>query len=612
MPSVHRTGDRMSTWKSRVADPRLIGSTIVVLALIVPAWLIAIGQSSTTGDIALIELRTRDVFSLHPPTVGAYSRYGWSHPGPAQFYIFALPYYLFGSSAIAFRVTALLFNASVLAVIAWMLSRRGTPALVAGLAATTLLVWGMVPLAMADGWNVTVAMLPFGLTIVAAWCALCGDRWSLSIAWASYLFVVQAHIGFGIVLTPLMAVTTGYLVLIAARTSTFPWRRLQLGVLAVIVAFGPVLFDVAVNWPGNLGRLAKWSVTNTEPSVGFGDALRLIGRTSSLSFPISPQVPGSFLLAVGVVQTGLLPGIAIVGLIIASIACVRYGWSQLAWLCSIILAGWVAAVIAAASIARPLFTWLVDWLQPLGWLTWAALALVMIRGIQHRLDDSTSTVLTGSTVRRMAAVLAVIVLCIGAIDSVSENRAEADRSADVTTHQLADSVDRAVSTGTISLRYEGTALNIGSMMAGIANDLIGRGRVICVDREFANRYGDHRVCPSDTTSPLAANDSSITDILIRGELTAAAPPTGGVMIGLVDPLTPEQRRDADDLTARLTEVLMTNGLDDQVHLLYTSLIGLVLTDNPPPAVAAVTPQIRRLETLRMTQATRYALYLMQP
>jgi hypothetical protein len=45
------------------------------------------------GDQALLELDVRDV-SHHFVLTGAYSRYGWRHPGPLEVYILALPYRL--------------------------------------------------------------------------------------------------------------------------------------------------------------------------------------------------------------------------------------------------------------------------------------------------------------------------------------------------------------------------------------------------------------------------------------------------------------------------------------------------------------------------------------
>src|SRR5215204_1007749 len=186
----------MNAIRGRVSH-RMTGLTVatvaVVLGLVLPIVCIIVSRTDrSTGDIALIELRTRDVLSAHPPLAGAYSRYGWSHPGPLMFYLFAIPYRLLGNDATALRSTVLLFNAAVIVLILWLASRRGVAAWLMVASATVALTWGLLPHSLSDGWNVTVAVLPFLLTLVGCWCALCGDRWALLIAALSFSFVFQA------------------------------------------------------------------------------------------------------------------------------------------------------------------------------------------------------------------------------------------------------------------------------------------------------------------------------------------------------------------------------------------------------------------------------------
>ncbi|HEY4331870.1 MAG TPA: hypothetical protein VGM78_04850, partial [Ilumatobacteraceae bacterium] len=195
---------------------------LVVVACAPVLWAVLTRSDRSSGDIALIELRIRDVFSAHPPLTGAYSRYGWSHPGPELFALFAVPYRLLGNDARALRLTALLFNAVVMLVAGRLLWRRGVAVFTAGLLAMGAVVWGLAPHALSDGWNVTVAVLPFLLTIVACWCALCGDRWAYLAAVCAYSFVFQAHIGFGLVLTPLFIVVSAVLLV--------RWRRGQIAI----------------------------------------------------------------------------------------------------------------------------------------------------------------------------------------------------------------------------------------------------------------------------------------------------------------------------------------------------------------------------------------------
>ena len=62
--------------------------------------------------------------------VGAYSRFGWHHPGPALFYLLAPFYLLGGSTEVALSAGAISINLISLLAVAWALFRASaTPAL---------------------------------------------------------------------------------------------------------------------------------------------------------------------------------------------------------------------------------------------------------------------------------------------------------------------------------------------------------------------------------------------------------------------------------------------------------------------------------------------------
>ena len=305
-----------------------IAIAVTLVAIVTPALVVLLARDDRSiGDIALIELRTRDVLSRDPPLSGVYSRYGWSHPGPLMYYVYAIPYRLFGGDADALRMTALLVNVLVLGALAWLVRRRGRAATVAILGATAALVWGMLPHSLTDGWNVTIAILPMMLALVGCWCALCKDRFGLAVAAVSTAFVFQAHIGFGVVVVPVFLATVVWAAIDASRSSERDrLRRVALVGGGCLLLFGPVLYDMVDRWPGNLGRIVKWSVTNDEQKIGAGNALRLIGRTASLSFPFHPPFPGGFLLSIDNVTVGVVPGALLIALVAAFVVAIRRGW----------------------------------------------------------------------------------------------------------------------------------------------------------------------------------------------------------------------------------------------------------------------------------------------
>src|SRR5262245_6610486 len=69
------------------------------------------------NDWAIIDDQVRSV-GVVTPLIGAFSRYGWRHPGPWMFWVLAVPYRLGGSSPNAILVGAALLNAAALAGIA--------------------------------------------------------------------------------------------------------------------------------------------------------------------------------------------------------------------------------------------------------------------------------------------------------------------------------------------------------------------------------------------------------------------------------------------------------------------------------------------------------------
>src|SRR5690606_14288359 len=121
-------------------------TALLTAALTVPSlWDVLASAAQTSGDIALIELRVRDVVSTHPPWTGAYSRYGWDHPGPVFFWLAALPYRLLGGGAGALGLVALAVNTGGMVALLRLAARLGRAAWFAVAGALVALVVGLSP-----------------------------------------------------------------------------------------------------------------------------------------------------------------------------------------------------------------------------------------------------------------------------------------------------------------------------------------------------------------------------------------------------------------------------------------------------------------------------------
>ena len=102
---------------------------MLVLSALAPYLVVVatrFGHSYTPeGDNGTIDLRVRDVWSLHPPLVGPYSTFGWNHPGPLLFYALAIPSLLSGFAAWGTQVGGALLQGLAVAWLAWLAWRRG-------------------------------------------------------------------------------------------------------------------------------------------------------------------------------------------------------------------------------------------------------------------------------------------------------------------------------------------------------------------------------------------------------------------------------------------------------------------------------------------------------
>jgi len=211
--------DRRERWLFALAVGALV-LPLVVLAMrvLVHDW------SNPGGDIALIELRTRDV-GAHTPLLGSYGRYGFNQPGALWFYALALPYRLLGSRYAGLQLGVLAVNVAAIVTIVAIARRRG--GVVAMLVVTALLgvlLHGLGGDWLADPWEPHALTLLCAVLLFLAWDAAMGGRVSL-VATAGlriYLsYITQTGYTYGALATPiaflLFAFFLGFAIMIGAE-----------------------------------------------------------------------------------------------------------------------------------------------------------------------------------------------------------------------------------------------------------------------------------------------------------------------------------------------------------------------------------------------------------
>ena len=219
------------------------------------------GDFNPVGDLALTELHTRDV-GRHVNLLGPYSRDTWYHPGPAMFYVLAVPYRLAASSPVGLLLGGLAINAGSIAAMAAIARRRGgTAAMLLTLVACGLLIRSMGWEFLTTPWNPYITVLPYGVLVYLVWSLLCGDRWALPVATLVTAYLMQTHVGNAVLSLPLLVAGAVGLA-VAERRSGRPLRALGpaagLAALVGVVAWLPPLIDQIANDPGNLRTIFRW------------------------------------------------------------------------------------------------------------------------------------------------------------------------------------------------------------------------------------------------------------------------------------------------------------------------------------------------------------------
>ncbi len=188
---------------------------LVLLPLVASAvHVLGEGNFHNLGDTAGIEMRTRDV-GHHVVLLGLWSRSDWNHPGPALFYLLALPYRLAGSNPSGSQLGALLINGAAVLGMAVVARRRGGLALsVFTLLGCGILLHALKPAFWGDVWNPFMPVLPFGVLVLLCWSIACDDVWALPIAAGVASFCIQTHVGYAPLALPLFG---GAVLVLAVR-----------------------------------------------------------------------------------------------------------------------------------------------------------------------------------------------------------------------------------------------------------------------------------------------------------------------------------------------------------------------------------------------------------
>jgi hypothetical protein len=146
------------------------------------------------GDQVLLEWDLLRASQLHQ-FVGAYSQFGFAHPGPSWFYLLAPLYRLFGTSEAAAVAAAAVLHALTLAATVGLAGRwRGTWAALGTAALLAVYLRAVAVPAVTYLWNPFAVMLPVILFVLLAAGAAAGSRRAGWLAAVAGGFLVQTDL----------------------------------------------------------------------------------------------------------------------------------------------------------------------------------------------------------------------------------------------------------------------------------------------------------------------------------------------------------------------------------------------------------------------------------
>ncbi len=577
--------------------PVVIALVASVACLVPLAVLVAqvVGRTwYPSGDRSLVELLVRDV-GHDTRLVGPYSRYGWSHPGPAQYWLLAIPYRLTGSSSVSLLLATITVNAASIIGMIWVAWRRGRVVLAVLTAAVlSILLSSFGASFLVDPWNPFITVLPVGLFVMLVWADVDGERWALPAAVAVGSFVLQSHIGYAAI------VGVGGMWVAVPRVRSW-WRRgsgsrrirrpTAVGWTAMaigVVLWAPVVGDQLFG-AHNLSELVSYFTSSGEPQVGPGYAAGVVAREVGVGAPWFSGSPEPVRIDGGVEATAIWKLWVVVGVLVIS--------GGLAWwasrrtsnargdagagldaagldaagtevadapdrrrglgaarLTAVVLTMVLAGVVAVARITDVAFDYLVRWWWAIGAVTFVAVVWALWSALPVKAHRSFTIV---------AVALLGAVLAWNTVESVraASNLEMLEPEFAGPISEIAGPTIEALPTGE-PVRVASAGSGPGSVADGVRLQLERAGIPTLVSPDDGFKFGEHRstgeVLPTATVWVVSGDE--LRSWMDRDDMA---------FVSLADPMSPDERDAWSADAATLADQFRAAGRQDLVDMLFS-------------------------------------------
>jgi hypothetical protein len=539
-------------------------------------------------DLAMTEVRVRDVGSRHTPLVGLQGRIGptGSHPGPISFYLLAPIYRLAGSTSFALQLATACFHAAAGICAVLVASRWRDGRVVVGVALAVLLLaqgYGLGPLV--EPWNPHLPVLWFFAFLVAAWRVVLGDLPVIVPAVLAASICAQTHV-------PYLAVTLGLGGLLVAAI-VVRWRQgeasaprwLLIGGALGLLLWTPPLVDQVWRDPGNLGQIVDHLGTPQADPIGVGEASDfVVERLDGWQLVVGEsQDPGTYVR----VLTGPGPerdrGIATIAVWAVALAVsLRGRHRSLLALHGVVGAGAAIAMITISRIYGVPWPYLMLWVFSVTALMVLVVVgtLAALLGRSPRLARSAPRWMGAAALAALAVLsLRLVLLAPDARTDTPEQTAQLSRIVDPTVEALDARAGAATGSDGRYLVTWSDAGGGGALGLGMVNELIRHGYDVGVDADARVQIGPGRV-----RSPEAATAEVV--VASGGGIELTAERSGAVRVAYDDPRTAAERADAAEARELAIEALERIGREDLVPRVDTDVFGLALNEGLPPEVTA--------------------------
>ncbi|MGB3735169.1 MAG: hypothetical protein WA964_09465 [Ilumatobacter sp.] len=551
--------------------------------LLVAAVVLAFRPWHPTLDLAMTELRVRDVGGRQTPLIGLPGRIGdfpdqGSHPGPWSFWLIRPFHLLSGGRAWGMELGSALLNVASAVGALWIARRVGDVKVqlaVAGVLAVAIRGYGLSVLT--HPWNPYFPLMLWLVVLLATWAVLSGDHRMAVVVVVVGSIAAQTHVPY---LLPAIAMSALALGALAVRRE---WWPLVASIGAAVFFWLPAGVDQVRREPGNISMLIDHFTGDTDEATigvvrGTGVFLRHLDlpraafemfRSSDAFLDVSGETGG---LALG----GL---VVFVAWIVATTIAVRRRHLPLirldAVLAVALLVGWFSMTRIFGKIWFYLTLW--AWgtallvLVSIGWTTY----LVVRDRFDDRLPGRWKRLVVGAAI----AVPTVLSLGAAATLQVPEENLSTGLGdvLDDTEQAIRDGVGDAVGPGGRYVVFWQDVNFIGAQGYGLVNELERRGLDVGVHETWRVPVTPHRVFPQGTY------DAEV-HIVSGAYIDEWRSRDGYVEVASADPRSPAEAAEFDRLRSRVLERFDELGRSDLADILDLNLFGVSLDPDLPDDV----------------------------